>query len=128
MAHLVSQSVGSQWCRKRFRLRSSDFMGVSAASRGLFSHHANAVAPVRGSAPALTVPLCTSTMMPALEFIDQGFFISTLWPRLASSSFTLAGMRFSNERSPGYMVCGNGDAGKLRVVERGAAIACWMFM
>src|SRR5437764_1406832 len=78
-------------------------------------HHANAVAEVRGSAPALTVPLSISTMMPALEFIDQGFLISTLWPRFASSSFTVAGMRFSNQRSPGYMVCGKGDAGKLRV-------------
>jgi hypothetical protein len=32
-----------------------------------FSHNANAVADVSGTAPALTVPLCTSTLMPALD-------------------------------------------------------------
>lgn len=29
-----------------------------------------------------------------------------------------------DQRSPGYMVCGNGEAGKLRVAQRGASIAC----
>src|SRR5512133_631127 len=88
------------------------------------TYQASATADVRGSAPALTVPFATSTMMPALEFIDQGAFISTLWPLFDSSSLIEAGMRFSKERSPGYMVCGNGDAGKLRVLQRGASIAC----
>ena len=67
-------------------------------------------------------------MIPALEFIDHGFFISTLWPRLANSSFTETGIRFSNDKSPGYIVCGKGEAGKLRVVQRGASIASWMFI
>jgi len=31
-------------------------------------YQANAVAAVRRSAPALSVPFCTSTMIPALEF------------------------------------------------------------
>ena len=39
-----------------------------------------------------------------------------------------SGMRASTDMSPGYMVCGNGDAGKLREDQRGASIACWMFM
>ena len=32
------------------------------------------------------------------------------------------------EDSPGTIVCGNGDAGKLRDDHRGASIACWTFM
>jgi hypothetical protein len=44
--------------------------------------------------------------------------------RLRTSSPTVG----STDKSPGYIVCGKGDAGKLRVDRRGASIACWTFI
>jgi hypothetical protein len=41
---------------------------------------------------------------------------------------TASGTLASTERSPGYIVCGKGDAGKLRVDQRGASMACWTFI
>src|SRR5882672_1680728 len=87
---------------------------------------AHAYASTLGSAPAPTEPVFPSTMMPASEPIDQGPAgrSGNLCPLAASAFFTLSEIRDSIERSPGYMVCGNGEAGKLRVVQRGASIAC----
>ena len=39
-----------------------------------------------------------------------------------------SGIRASTDMSPGNIVCGNGEAGKLRVDHRGASIACCTFI
>ena len=59
------------------------------------------------------------------EFVEPLRQARGIWfrPRWTSSD-TVA----STDRSPGYIVCGNDDAGKLRVDHRGASIACCTFM
>src|SRR5438105_3762597 len=84
---------------------------------------AQAYASFRTSAPALTKPLATSTTIAALAPIDHGPDTVSVWPLAASAFCTASAMRPSTDRSPGCMVCGNGDAGKLRVDQRGASIA-----
>src|ERR1043166_9708295 len=93
-----------------------------------FLYQARAKAAVRGSAAAMSVPVAGSMRMAALAFIDQGGRTETLWPRRDSSARMASGTRDSTDRSPGYMVCGNGEAGKLLVLHRGASIACCAFM
>ena len=51
---------------------------------------------------------------------------SAEWARLGNA--LAAGIRASTTISPKCMVCGKGDARKLRVAQRGASIACWIFM
>ena len=89
-------------------------------------HLAHAYAETLGSAPALTVPVLASTITAASELKDHGpgARCGNLCPFAASAAFTVSEIRDSTERSPGYIVCGNGDAGKLRVAQRGASIAC----
>src|SRR5581483_4533187 len=91
-------------------------------------YHAQAYASTRGSAPALRTPVSQSIMMTAFDPIVHGPVTRTLCPRAASAWRVGSGMRDSRPKSPGYIVCGNGDAGKLRVVQRGASMASWMFM
>src|SRR4051794_20036209 len=92
-------------------------------SRIPVDHQAHAYASTRGSAPALTTPLVPTTMAPFEPWL-QGPVTLSLWPLATSACRVASGMRDSTELSPGYIVCGNGDAGKLRVVQRGASIAC----
>src|SRR5438445_11161329 len=87
-------------------------------------YQAHAYASTRGSAPALRTPVLASTMMPAFEPWDHGPDNFSVWPRATSACRNSSGIRPSTEISPGYIVCGNGDAGKLRVDHRGASIAC----
>src|SRR5215467_8052840 len=91
------------------------------SGHGSLHYQASASADVRGSAAALTVPVAGSITMPAESFSDHGPRMVTLWPRCSSSVFTVSGIRPSNARSPGYIVWGNGDAGKLRVDQRAAS-------
>src|SRR5215471_4742013 len=85
----------------------------SPGRRGPYQARPEAV--VLGSAAALTVPFFQSITIPALSFNDHGLRIVTLCPRFSSSAFTVSGIRLSSCKSPGYMVCGNGEDGKLRV-------------
>src|SRR2546427_12668167 len=64
----------------------------------------------------------------AISLIDHGPLTRSLCPLAISACCTFSPIRDSTPRSPGYIVCGNGDAGKLRVDQRGASIACWTFM
>src|SRR5579864_6540440 len=91
-------------------------------------YQASPNAAVRGSAAAPKVPVSQSTITAALAFIDHGPRMVTLWPRRTNSARTESGMRPSRDKSPGYMVCGKDDAGKLRVLQRGASMACCAFM
>src|SRR5262245_40746688 len=102
-----------------FRLRTSDFR--------LQTYQAQAYASTRGSAPALSTPFDPTTIAP-FEPCVQAPLTFSLWPRAMSACRVASGIRDSTELSPGYIVCGNGDAGKLRVVQRGASIACCTFM
>ena len=87
-------------------------------------YQAHAYASLRGSAPALSMPVFGSMTIAAFSPIDHGAPTRSLWPLAMSAARTASGTRDSTDRSPGYIVCGNGDAGKLRVVHRGASIAC----
>src|SRR5712691_947110 len=91
-------------------------------------HHAIAYASTRGSVPALSTPVFESTTIAASDPIVQGPATRSLCPRLISASRTASGTRCSTDISPGYIVCGNGDAGKLRVAQRGASIASCTFI
>ena len=53
---------------------------------------------------------------------------SSLPSTLTRSSRTVSGIRDSTDISPGYMVCGKSEAGKLVVLQRAASMACWMFI
>src|SRR5207249_3661846 len=86
-------------------------------------HQAQAYASTRGSAPALSTPLAPTTM-PAFDPWVQGPVTRSLWPRATSAWRVASGIRDSTDISPGYIVCGNGEAGKLRVDHRGASMAC----
>src|SRR5437588_9762849 len=99
LGHVPDQNVGPMYC----------------------PHHAHAYASTRGSAPALSTPVFGSTMIPAFEPCDHAAATFSLWPRATSACRTGSGIRASTDISPGYIVCGNGDAGKLRVDHRGAS-------
>src|SRR5689334_8355025 len=90
----------------------------------VFDYQAQAYASVRGSVPALSTPVLGSMTIAAREPSDQGPVTCSLWPRASSSLRTVSGTRDSTDRSPGYIVCGKGEAGKARVSHLGASIAC----
>src|SRR5215831_3404340 len=92
------------------------------------SHHAQAYASTRGSAPALSTPVFVSMTIPPFEPSDHGGDTRSLWPLPINASRVASGIRDSTAMSPGYIVCGNGEAGKPREDQRGASMACWMFM
>src|SRR5215469_4162358 len=57
--------------------------------------------------------------MPPFEPSTHGPVTRNLWPFAISASRVVSGMRDSTAMSPGYIVWGNGDAGKLREDQRG---------
>src|SRR5213594_4336662 len=78
-------------------------------------HQAQAYASFRGSAPACSTPVFGSMAITAISLIDHGPLTRNLCPLAISACCTFSPIRDSTPRSPGYIVCGNGDAGKLRV-------------
>src|SRR5215471_12725704 len=90
----------------------------------ILCHQAQAYASTRGSAPALSTFPLTSRTIPLTAPRDQAGATCNLWPRAMSTSRVISGMRASTDMSPGYIVCGKTEAGKLRDDQRGASIAC----
>ena len=92
------------------------------------AYHAQAYASTRGSAPALSTPVARSITIAPFDPCVHAPVTRTLWPRDVSACRVASGIRASTYISPGYIVCGNGDAGKLRDDHRGASIACCTFI
>src|SRR5712664_4723473 len=74
-------------------------------------HHAHAYASVRGSVPAFSTPVFRSITIAASDPSDNAPVTRSLWPRASNCLRTASGTRDSTERSPGYIVCGKGEAG-----------------
>src|SRR5262249_22981018 len=83
---------------------------------------------VRGSVPAPSVPVLGSITIAALHPIDHGPAPRDVCPLAIKAWRTDSGTRASTVKSPGYIVCGKGEAGKLRVDQRADSIACWTSM
>src|ERR1700732_2969935 len=103
------------------RTHVKDYNKTSRSSRR-FVHHAQAYASVLGSVPALSTPVFRSITIAASDASDLAPVTGNLWPRASNCLRTTSGTRDSTERSPGYIVCGKGEAGKARVNHFGASI------
>src|SRR5262249_10599005 len=79
------------------------------------AHLAQAYASDRGSAPALNTPVRASSTIAPKEVPLHGPVTVSLCPFALRAARTDSATRDSTDRSPGCIVCGKGEAGKLRV-------------